>query len=36
MIVVTGPSEALGAGNVNKAPKLQKKGGELWELDLEV
>ena len=35
-MVISGPSDVLGRGDANRAPKMQRKGGEQWELTLEV
>ena len=36
VIVAVGPSSAFGNGDIHKAPKLQQKGGERWEGNVQV
>jgi hypothetical protein len=36
VIVAVGPTSAFGNGDIHKAPKLQQKGGERWEVVVQV
>jgi hypothetical protein len=36
VIVAVGPSSSFGNGDIHKAPKLQQKGGERWEGNVQV
>jgi len=35
-IVAVGPSTSFGSGDINRAPKLQRKDGERWEGEISV
>ncbi len=36
MVVVCGPHTKFGSNDPNRAPKMQKKAGDLWELTIQV